>query len=100
MEDAVVTTATQGNAALEAAAHADFDLLISDVGMPGMDGYQLISALRSQSRNAAIPAIALTGYGGQQVVERALNAGFTGHLCKPVPIDVLVSKVLSTTQTS
>jgi two-component system, chemotaxis family, CheB/CheR fusion protein len=83
-EGAVVTPAVSGAEALSLAASADFDLLVSDVGMPHMDGYQLVAELRRLPRTAALPAIALTGYGRPQDVQRALDAGFDAHVDKPV----------------
>ncbi len=62
----------------------DFDLVISDVGMPGMDGYQMIAEMRKRPRTAGLPAIALTGHGRTQDVERALQSGFNAHVGKPV----------------
>jgi two-component system CheB/CheR fusion protein len=73
-------------AALAALAAEPFDLLISDVAMPGMDGYELISQVRREPRTGGLPAIALTGFGRPQEVQRALDAGFTAHLTKPVVI--------------
>ena len=88
-DGAVVTTAASARQALEAADHGDFDLIISDIGMPGMDGYELIAELRSRARTAAVPAIALTGFGRPQDVKRALTAGFNAHLDKPVDFDAM-----------
>jgi two-component system CheB/CheR fusion protein len=54
--------------------------------MPGMDGYRLIQELRKRPHVAAVPAIALTGYGREQDIEKALSSGFTSHLRKPVDL--------------
>jgi two-component system CheB/CheR fusion protein len=92
-----VTPAGSGAEALSASANGEFDLLISDIGMPQMDGYELIARLRRQPRTKALPAIALTGHGQPQDIERALAAGFDAHLDKPVDvgrIDVLIAQVL------
>jgi len=83
-EGAVVTPASSGAEALRLAATADFDLLVSDVGMPQMDGYEMIAQMRGRPRTTALPAIALTGYGREQDVQRALSAGFNAHVDKPV----------------
>ena len=80
----LVSLATGGRQALELVDDHDFDLLISDIGMPGMDGYELIGKLRTNPRTARIPAIALTGYGRPQDVQRAMAAGFSAHLDKPI----------------
>jgi PAS domain S-box-containing protein len=62
------------------------DLLISDIGMPDEDGYQLIRKLRSAppDRGGLVPAIALTGYASRKDRERALAAGYQQHMAKPV----------------
>jgi two-component system CheB/CheR fusion protein len=90
MEGAVTTQANGGAAALALLAEQDFDVLVSDLGMPGMDGYELLTALRQGGRNAAVPAIALSGYGENA---RAREVGFVEQLCKPVPIDELIAKL-------
>ena len=83
-EGARVTPASSGAEALALAETEDFDLMISDVGMPGMDGYQLIAEIRKRPRTAGLPAIALTGHGRTQDIERALESGFNAHVGKPV----------------
>ncbi len=86
-EGAIVRAETSGAKALEASAQEPFELIVSDVGMPLMDGYELIAALRARPATARIPAIALTGFGRPHDVTRALAAGFAGHLDKPVDLD-------------
>ncbi|RTZ45461.1 response regulator [Candidimonas sp. SYP-B2681] len=87
MEGADVTTAIDGKMALEHLAAKDFDILVSDVGMPTMDGYELLARLRKSARNADISAIALSGYGHSL---RAAAVGFTSQLHKPVPMHELL----------
>jgi two-component system, chemotaxis family, CheB/CheR fusion protein len=89
-EGAVVETALSGADALSKAEASQIDLLISDISMPGMDGYKLLKELREQSRYANVPAIALTGFGQEEDVERARQAGFTTHLTKPLYFEHLV----------
>ena len=62
------------------------DLLISDIGMPDEDGYELIRKLRSAppDRGGLVPAIALTGYASRKDRERALTAGYQQHIAKPI----------------
>ena len=91
MEGAQVTTATSGAEALRQTAKADFDLIISDISMPGMDGYELIERLRLEARTADVPAIALTGFGRPEDAERAHQAGFTTHLTKPLNFGQLLN---------
>ena len=94
-EEALVSGFSEAQAVLAAAEDQSntFDLIISDIGMPKMDGHQLIKALRALPSCAGLPAIALTGYGGNQDIEKALAAGFNQHLSKPVSYDSLISTI-------
>jgi PAS domain S-box-containing protein len=70
------------------------DILISDVGMPDVDGYMLMQRVRSLStEQAKLPAIALTAYAGESNQKKAIAAGFYHHLAKPIEPDVLVQIV-------
>jgi light-regulated signal transduction histidine kinase (bacteriophytochrome)/CheY-like chemotaxis protein len=75
------------------------DVLISDIGLPGMDGYALIDAIRKLPAAAGgrTPAIALTAFGTSQDRTKALLAGFDSHLPKPVDPDELAAVILSLT---
>jgi CheY-like chemotaxis protein len=68
------------------------DVLMSDLAMPGADGYELIAAVRATG-GAAIPAVALTAYAGREVRERALAAGFAAHATKPLNPEDLVELI-------
>jgi len=87
LEGAEVTAVDSGAKALAAAQAAEFDLLLSDVAMPGMDGYELVKALRARPETARLPAIALTGFGRSQDARRAIAAGFDAHIAKPIAMD-------------
>ncbi|TLX61532.1 chemotaxis protein [Stutzerimonas nosocomialis] len=89
IEGAWVLTANSGQQALELLPHGPFDLLISDIGMPGMDGHQLIEAVRKRLDDPP-PGIALTGFASQEDIKRATSAGFARHLGKPVSFDALI----------
>jgi len=65
------------------------DLVISDIGMPGMDGHQLATRIREDSRFDRVFLVALTGYGQENDRLRALEAGFDRHLVKPAGLDAL-----------
>ena len=94
LEGAHVTAAGSGAQAIAAAQAQPFDLLLSDIAMPGMDGYQLIRELRAmEGPNANVGAIALTGFSRSEDAERALAAGYDAHLPKPVAIDRLYELV-------
>jgi two-component system, chemotaxis family, CheB/CheR fusion protein len=73
----------------------DYDVLLSDIGMPGEDGYTLIRQIRTMSAEAGgqIPAAALTGFGRKVDHDTAITAGFQWHLAKPVNQDQLLSVV-------
>ena len=80
--------AATGSDALELLRTAGpFDALISDLGLPDRNGFDLLREIRST--HPALPAIALSGYGMDEDVKRAKDAGFTAHLVKPVPFDQL-----------
>jgi two-component system CheB/CheR fusion protein len=78
-----VITACNGQLGMEAARAHQPDLIVSDVKMPLVDGYQLMRTLRGIAELRAIPAIALTGFGSKADIERALAAGFDACLSKP-----------------
>ena len=70
------------------------DVVVSDIGMPGHDGYELMQRMRDlPAELAAIPAIAVTGYATQQDRVRALNAGYRAHVAKPVTPAALIAAV-------
>ena len=77
-------------AGADLAAADDYDVVISDIGMPLMDGYELVAALRANPRTASWKAIAVSGFTRAIDEERAGAAGFDAHLAKPVSIDELI----------
>jgi len=79
-----VTTANSAGSALQLAADRNFDLIISDIGMPEMNGYQLAESLRAISDYQQTPLIAVTGYTEYDDRGRSLRAGFDAHLTKPI----------------
>jgi len=74
--------------ALERAAAIDPEIILLDIGLPGMDGYEVARRLRSRGSNARL--VALTGYGQPEDVRRAEDAGFDTHLVKPVDLQHLL----------
>jgi PAS domain S-box-containing protein len=81
--------------ALELADRQQFDLLISDIAMPTMDGLRLIKNLRQKKGLEETPAIALTGYASPKDSEKAIAAGFNIHVAKPIDPAELVETVNS-----
>ena len=89
---AEVFVADSVDAALDVLAGTFVDVLVSDIGMPGADGYDLITRIREMEREhgGRIPAVALTAYAGEDNRDRAIAAGFTAHVTKPVGAATLV----------
>jgi PAS domain S-box-containing protein len=92
---ATVTTATSGRAALEIVEADRPDVLVADLGMPLMDGFEVIRQLRASDDAAMrdIPAAALTAYARSEDRAKALQSGFEMHLAKPIDPTELVSAV-------
>ena len=98
--DAVVTTAGSAAEAIERVANDRPDVLVSDIGMPGADGYALIRWVRAlgTDRGGDVPAVALTAYARPEDRDRAIRAGFQVHATKPIEPAALVSVVASLTK--
>jgi CheY-like chemotaxis protein len=94
---AIVTTADSAAAALAEIDRGVPDVLLSDVGMPREDGYDLIRRLRSRplERGGGIPAIAVTAYASAKDRESALASGYEAHVAKPFEPEALAQTVAS-----
>jgi PAS domain S-box-containing protein len=92
---AEVAAVAVAGAALAAIERDPPDVLVSDIGMPGEDGYELIRRVRAldPSRGGRVPAAAVSAYVGEDDRRRALDAGFQLHVAKPVDPEELVSVV-------
>jgi PAS domain S-box-containing protein len=92
---AQVTTVGSAIEALQLLSTTPFDILLSDIGMPEMDGYALIREIRKlrDDRCRQIPAIALTAYAGEYEEREAIASGFQSHLAKPVDPAEIVTVV-------
>ena len=84
-----VAVAHDGPATLRAASAQHADLAIVDIGMPGMDGYEVARRLRAQPATRHMLLVALTGYGQDEDRARAMAAGFDQHLTKPAGVKAL-----------
>ena len=69
------------------------DVLVTDIGMPDMDGYELLAKIRSEYQGLDIPALALTAFAGPEDRQKALRAGFRAYLSKPVSSGELIATV-------
>ncbi|HSP45984.1 MAG TPA: response regulator [Chthoniobacterales bacterium] len=85
-----VLSADTTSDALRIAEEQPFDILLSDIGLPDGSGLELLKRIR-QTRD--VPALAVSGFGMDEDVERSRNAGFFDHLTKPVSIDQLQAAI-------
>lgn len=88
-----VVTAGSAYEALEAAQSGRFDVVVSDIGMSGMNGYELVEALRRLPGYETVPVIAMTGFAEYADRLKAESAGFNAHLSKPVDPLVLLDLI-------
>jgi signal transduction histidine kinase/DNA-binding response OmpR family regulator len=86
-----VEVAHDGAAALEAVGDFEPEVVLLDIGLPGMDGYEVARRLRRQPGLKDLPLVALTGYGQEEDRRRSREAGFDLHLVKPLDLDALPS---------
>lgn len=94
LEGAVVVGADSATVARRLVKEISPDVLVSDIGLPDEDGYQLMRSIRSANESSAIPALALTAFAGSEDRLKAYEAGFNLYLTKPVEPDDLVRTVL------
>jgi len=84
-----VVSAESAQGALSMLGHQRPDVVVSDIVMPGDDGYALLRALKSRAAMRDVPVVALTGYDFAHAANEALAAGFAAYLKKPVqPLDL------------
>ncbi|HVZ63116.1 MAG TPA: PAS domain S-box protein [Lacunisphaera sp.] len=93
--EAEVRTAASADEALAVLREFDADVILSDIGMPDKDGYELIRQVRRSERSSGVPAAALTALARPEDRMRALQAGFQTHVAKPVSAAELVAVVRS-----
>jgi CheY-like chemotaxis protein len=79
-----VSTAHSAPDALTLALARHFDVVVSDIGMPGMTGHELARMLRAMPEYRSIPMVAVTGFDMYDDRERSAEAGFSAHLSKPI----------------
>ena len=82
-------TAHDGFSAYETALAFRPELMLLDIGLPGMNGYEVCRRIRKEPWGEAITIVALTGWGQKEDVRKSIEAGFNGHLVKPVELEAL-----------
>ena len=80
-----------GSTGLAAAARFKPEVVLCDIGLPGLDGYQIAQQLRQREEGGKTFLIALSGYGQDEDKRRALAAGFDMHFVKPLKVDLLLT---------
>ena len=89
------TSASDGGKALRLARQMHPDLIVCDLQMPVLNGYEILAALRQDPVFAAIPIIAVTAFSMLGDREKALSAGFTSHISKPIDPETFVGQIES-----
>lgn len=79
--------------ALELAFSQQPDIVISDIGLPDIDGYEFVRRLRQMSGLERVPVIALSGYATEKDKRRSSEAGFDLHLAKPIEPDQIINSI-------
>ncbi|MFB2934418.1 ATP-binding protein [Aerosakkonemataceae cyanobacterium BLCC-F154] len=99
---AKVIIAQSAREAVELFSQSKIDVLVSDIGMPLMDGYMLIRQIRNMpvEQGSQVPAIALTAYAGEVDRQQAFSAGFQQHISKPVHPEKLIKAIVNLTKMS
>lgn len=88
-----VEEACDGQVALRMMEHSPPDILLVDIGMPVLDGYELVRRVRQDRRLAGLPVLAVTAYAMQGDRDKILSSGFDGYLSKPVDAGLLAEEV-------
>ena len=95
VEGATVETAADGEDGLRAAVRMRPDIVLCDIGLPDIDGFEVARRVRARGELAGVRLIALTGYGRAEDMREALTAGFEAHLTKPVNLEQLMALLVS-----
>jgi CheY-like chemotaxis protein len=85
-----IETAYDGSAAIDAAARFQPQMILLDIGLPGLDGYEVARRMRSEPWGKRATLVAVTGWGQAEDRERSKAAGFDAHFVKPIDHDALV----------
>ena len=85
--------AINGYVGIEIAKKFKPHIILLDIGLPGLDGYEVCARLRKEPGLEAIRVVAVTAYGGEEFRERSIAAGCHLHLVKPVPTDTILKLI-------
>lgn len=88
-----VVTASNGPDGLEEASNSEPDLMVLDVMMPGMSGFEVLKKLKEEPKTSQIPVIMLTGVSEREKIQEALSSGIDYYLIKPFEFDELIEKI-------
>ena len=88
-----VVEADDGVAALRVMAGQRFDIILTDINMPIMDGLKLVRRIRGDEATAKVPIVIITTEGGAEDRQRALNLGANAYITKPIQAPQVISKV-------
>jgi len=89
MNGATVITANSAAEGLSVADNKDFNVILSDISMPGMSGFEFVRKLRALPGKEDVAVVALTGLGGPEDITRSHTEGFVAHITKPVDVETL-----------
>lgn len=90
-----VRLAKSGELALSILRNVKVDLILLDIEMPGMSGFDFINVIHKIPYNRAIPIILVTSHANERSIEKALEAGVRDYIVKPVDADILIQKVFA-----
>lgn len=100
MDGAEVYVATTALDALAVLEQQQIEILVSDISMPDIDGYELLRRVHKMARYTHLPAVAVSGLGREQDIARAREAGFSAHIGKPLQLDKMMAIVTKLALTS
>ncbi len=92
-QGAMITVALSGREALDILSQRSFDVLVSDIGMPEMDGYELLRQVRLLPNGLNLQAIAVTAFAAESDQQLALAAGYQQHIPKPIQPEMLINAI-------
>ena len=93
LRDVSITEANDGVDGLKKISSAKFDLVLTDINMPVMDGLKLVSLIRGDTTHKEVPIIVITTEGGQEDKDRAMALGATSYITKPIQANSVLTVV-------